>query len=72
METLPLFALEGQLKIAGDEASGTTPLASPPANDSLIPPSKSKSAMDGGFALAENSLDRTPGMQSRMVLLLSD
>ncbi len=60
METLPLFAPKGQLKLAGGAANGTTPFAAPPEHYSLISPSKIKSAMDGGFDLAEDCVGRTP------------
>jgi len=49
METLPQFALKGEKKLAGGEASGTTPFASPPVNKVICAYVLSESAMDGGF-----------------------
>jgi enediyne biosynthesis protein E4 len=63
METLPLFVPDGQLTVAVGNASGTTPLASPTENDPINFPRKIKSAMDGGFDLAENAVGRTPAWE---------
>ncbi len=60
METRPLFAPKGQLKLAGGGANWTTPLAAPPGDYVLIFPSQIKSVMDGGFDLAQNFVGRTP------------